>query len=56
MSERPVAPVEDFTRAFMVTGFLAIFALLFFVWAAWGYASALLVAGAAWAVLRICEG
>jgi hypothetical protein len=53
MSERPVRPVENFTRAFLVTGFLAIFALLFLVWAAWGYVWALLVATAFWALLRL---
>ncbi|ARE41936.1 hypothetical protein RGUI_3795 [Rhodovulum sp. P5] len=53
MSQRPVTPVENYTRAFVVTGFFAIFAGLFCIWALWGYAWALGVAAAIWLLLRL---
>lgn len=53
MSERPVKPVEDYTRPFLVTGFLALFTLLFLVWAAWGYPRALALGAGLWLLLRV---
>jgi len=53
MPERPVRPVENYTRAFLVTGFFAIFTILFCIWALWGYGWALGVAVAFWGLLRL---
>ncbi|TCP41767.1 hypothetical protein [Rhodovulum marinum] len=53
MSDRPVKRVEDYTRPFLVTGFFALFTLLFLIWAAWGYHRALALGAALWLVLRL---
>lgn len=53
MPQRPVRPVENFTRSFLVTAFVLLFSVLFVVWAAFGYGWALALAGAIWLVLRL---
>lgn len=53
MSDRPVTPVENFTRPFLVTGFLALFTFFILIWALWGYARALAIGAAIWLVLRL---
>lgn len=53
MSERPVKPVENFTRAFTVTGGFALFWLLVLIWAMGGYGLSLAVAAGIWLALRL---
>lgn len=49
--ERPPLPghgtMEDYTRPFLVSAWVLVFCGLFALWAAWGFAAALLAAVAA---------
>ncbi|TCO70881.1 hypothetical protein [Rhodovulum euryhalinum] len=55
MRDRPVTPVENFTRPFLVTGFLALFTLLVLVWALWGYGWALAVGAGLAGLVGLCR-
>ncbi|MEX5726873.1 hypothetical protein Ga0609869_000226 [Rhodovulum iodosum] len=53
MRERPVRPVENYTKPFLVMAYVVVFTLLLLVWDIWGYATALILGVSGIGLLRL---